>query len=142
MTGIGEFGDGSASQLPLVLKNGVPKLIKEGTFPKSFTSNGLTHKFIVITPQFLKGSTPTAADMNTVLTYIISNYKVNTKRVYITGLSYGGDSVLRFPAVVLLMRAALRLLYPLQSLTGWWVYDYLQSQPDYCSRQCTGMGAA
>jgi dienelactone hydrolase len=97
MTGIGEFGDGSSSQLPLVLKNGVPKLIKEGTFPKSFTSNGLTHKFIVITPQFLKGSSPTAADMNAVLTYITSHYKVNTKRVYITGLSYGGGLSFAYP---------------------------------------------
>src|SRR5438045_3094277 len=53
MTGIGEFGDGSSSQLPNVLKNGITKLIKEGTFPKSFTSGGKTFSFIIITPQFL-----------------------------------------------------------------------------------------
>src|SRR5215213_11524761 len=71
LTGIGEFGDGSSSQLPYVLKNGIPKLIKEGTFPKSFTSGGKTHRFIVITPQFLKGSAPAAADLNTVLNYVV-----------------------------------------------------------------------
>lgn len=90
MTGIGEFGSGSAAQLPYVLKWGVPKLINDGKFPTSFTSGGQTHRFIVITPQFLKGSEPKPDDMNTVLNYIVAHYKVNLSRIYITGLSYGG----------------------------------------------------
>src|SRR5215217_5727289 len=69
MTGIGEFGSGSSTQLPNVLKNGIPKLIKEGTFPKSFTVGGQVFRFIVITPQFIKSPRPEAEDMNTVLDY-------------------------------------------------------------------------
>src|SRR5688500_2361641 len=35
--GAGERGDGSPSQLPRILANGVPKMINNGTFPTSFT---------------------------------------------------------------------------------------------------------
>jgi hypothetical protein len=97
LTGIGEFGDGSSTQLPYVLKQGVPKLISDGLFPTSFTSGGLTHRFIVITPQFLRGSEPSPADINAVLTYLLSKYKINTKRIYITGLSYGGGLSFAYP---------------------------------------------
>ncbi|HUQ96827.1 MAG TPA: T9SS type A sorting domain-containing protein [Chitinophagaceae bacterium] len=90
MTGIGEFGSGSATQLPLVLKHGIPKLIQNGVFPNSFTAGGATHRFIVITPQWVTSPRPTATDMNVVLDYIVAHYKVNLKRIYITGLSYGG----------------------------------------------------
>jgi dienelactone hydrolase len=89
MTGIGEFGNGR-SDLPNVLKQALPQYIKNGAFPKSFTVGGQTHRFIVITPQFVKDPRPTAVDMDTVLNYIIDHYKVNTSRIYITGLSYGG----------------------------------------------------
>src|SRR5919199_765791 len=50
--GIGELGDGSASELPRVLRHGPPQLIDNGTFPNSFTVNGRTSSFIVISPQF------------------------------------------------------------------------------------------
>ena len=93
ITGVAEFGDGSASQLPLVLRNGIPKLINAGTFPSSFTVNGQTFKFIVITPQFKKVPRPDANDVDSVLNYIVAHYRVNTNRIYITGLSYGGGVV-------------------------------------------------
>src|ERR1700694_3606519 len=50
--GIGELGNG-VSDLPRVLKNGPPKLINNGTFPNSFTVNGNTFSYIVISPQFV-----------------------------------------------------------------------------------------
>ena len=89
MTGIGEFGNGT-SNLPNVLKWGVPKEIKNGTFPNSFTVNGQVFRFIVITPQFIKFPRPEANDMDSVLNYIVAHYKVDINRIYITGLSYGG----------------------------------------------------
>jgi dienelactone hydrolase len=89
-TGIGEFGNGDSTSLPAVQKNGVPKLIANGTFPTSFTVNGQTFKFIVITPQFIKNPLPKAIDIDSVLTYMIAHYKVDKSRIYITGLSYGG----------------------------------------------------
>lgn len=90
MTGIGEFNDGSPTNLPLVLKNGTPKLINDGTFPTSFTVNGQTFKFIVITPQWIKYPRPTADDMDSVLDYLEAHYRIDKTRIYITGLSYGG----------------------------------------------------
>src|SRR5690349_10362991 len=38
--GIKECGAGTTSSMPLVLRNGPPKLINLGTFPTSFTVNG------------------------------------------------------------------------------------------------------
>jgi hypothetical protein len=86
--GMGELGDGSTANLPKVLRNGPPKLINNGTFPTSFTVNGQTHRFIVISPQFV--AWPTSPQMDAVINYAIANYKVDPKRVYITGLSMGG----------------------------------------------------
>src|ERR1700716_1419593 len=48
--GYGEIGNGS-SALPMILINGVPKLINDGLFPNSFTVNSQTYRFIVISPQ-------------------------------------------------------------------------------------------
>lgn len=89
--GIGEVGNGSAAELPRVLANGTPKQIQQGIFPRSFTVNGQTFKFIVLTPQFT--SYPSPSDMNDILNYAIANYRVNIDRVYLTGLSWGGGMV-------------------------------------------------
>ncbi|RYZ45594.1 MAG: PKD domain-containing protein, partial [Sphingobacteriales bacterium] len=85
--GLGELGNGT-SQLSRVLNGGLPRLINDGRFPKSFSVNGETHRFIVISPQFVKWPTP--ADVNAVLDYAIRNYRVDQTRVYVTGLSMGG----------------------------------------------------
>jgi predicted esterase len=85
--GLGELGNGT-TQLSRVLNGGLPRLINDGKFPKSFNVNGQTHRFIVISPQFVKWPTP--ADINSILDYAITNYRVDQTRVYITGLSMGG----------------------------------------------------
>jgi dienelactone hydrolase len=97
ITGVGEFGQGNTTDLPKVLKNGVPKLINAGTFPTSFTVNGQTHRFIVITPQFVTSPRPVPTDVEAVLNYIVTHYKVDTSRMYITGLSYGGGIAWAYP---------------------------------------------
>ena len=88
--GAGEVGNGN-SDLSRLLNNGTPRQISEGIFPVSFTSNGQTHKFIVLTPQFIQW--PTSAQMDNVINYAISNYKVNVNRIYLTGLSMGGGVI-------------------------------------------------
>jgi pimeloyl-ACP methyl ester carboxylesterase len=89
--GLGELGAGNASTLPLVLRNGTPKQISQGIFPASFTVNGVTSKFIVISPQFTEWPGP--SDINTLLNYLIQNYRVDQSRIYLTGLSMGGGVV-------------------------------------------------
>lgn len=90
-TGIGELGDGGVDQLVKVLANGTPKHIKEGKFPSSFTVNGETFKFIVIIPQFY--GWPSNSDVEGVINYAVKNYRVNTNRIYLTGLSMGAGAV-------------------------------------------------
>lgn len=89
--GSGELGDGSPSQLPRVLKHGPPKLISQDVFPTSFTVNGQTFKFIIISPQFIDW--PGDREVNDVIDYAIQHYNVDTSRIYLTGLSMGGGAV-------------------------------------------------
>ncbi len=89
--GVGEVGTGSTGDLKKILDNPIPKTLAAGTFPASFTVNGQTSSFIIISPQF-KGW-PTDADVDAVVQYTIKNYKVDTGRVYLTGLSMGGSAV-------------------------------------------------
>ncbi len=93
--GAGEKGDGSAAQLSRVLANGTPKQINTGTFPKSFTVNGNTYKFIVIAPQIT--DSPVPSDVDNILNYVIAHYRVDTLRIYLTGLSMGGGVVWEYP---------------------------------------------
>ncbi len=89
--GSGETGDGSPSQLPRVLRHGPPKLIDQGVFPSSFSVNGQTFQFIVLSPQFT--SWPGDANIDNIINYAIKNYDVDTSRIYLTGLSMGGGVV-------------------------------------------------
>ena len=89
--GIGECGAGNAVDLPKMLWAGIPQAISAGNFPTSLTVNGQTHKFIVISPQFIYW--PGGGDIDMVINYAASHYKVNLNRVYLTGLSMGGGAV-------------------------------------------------
>ncbi len=92
--GMGELGDGSSANLPKILRNAIPRLIDRGQFPTSFTVDGQTHRFIVISPQFV--AWPQPADINAILNYAIANYHVDPSRLYITGLSMGGGATWDF----------------------------------------------
>lgn len=93
--GAGEKGDGSASQLSKVLVNGTPKQINAGIFPKTFTVNGNTYSFIVLVPQIT--DSPMPYDVDNIINYAIKNYRVDTLRIYLTGLSMGGGVVWEYP---------------------------------------------
>lgn len=86
--GMGELGAGTTTTLPKVSNNAIPRLIRDGKFPTSFTVNGQTFRFIVISPQFV--AWPSSADVNSVLDYVVSHYNVDVSRIYVTGLSMGG----------------------------------------------------
>jgi hypothetical protein len=96
--GAGECGNGT-TDLPLILRHGPPNMINwntlaPGTFPDSFVVNGVSHRFIVISPQFT--SWVSAPQINAVLNYVIANYKVNINKIYLTGLSMGGGATWEF----------------------------------------------
>jgi len=89
--GMGELGSGSTTDLPKVKNTALPKRLGSGTFPTSFTVNGQTHRFVVLSPQFVNW--PTAEDLDAVIRYGIANYNVDPSRIYLTGLSMGGGAV-------------------------------------------------
>lgn len=86
--GLGETGNGNAADLKKVLANGTPKQINQGQFPVSFTVKGQTFKFIVLVPQFW--TWPDETDVKSIIDYAVKNYRVDEKRIYLTGLSMGG----------------------------------------------------
>jgi predicted peptidase len=84
--GAGERGD----DLKLVTKQGIPKLIEEG---KDFP-------FVVVSPQC-----PTDKKWNTkaliaLIDEIILKYKIDEDRIYVTGLSMGGNGTWRLSAEI------------------------------------------
>lgn len=83
MHGMGERGD----NLELVKRNGPPNLIANGNWDTNLP-------FIVISPQLpSKYNNWPAVLVNDLLEYVIKHYKVDLSRVYLTGLSLGGNGV-------------------------------------------------
>ncbi|MDH7604155.1 MAG: prolyl oligopeptidase family serine peptidase [Melioribacter sp.] len=84
--GAGERGN----DLQLVKKHGPPKLIEEG---KEFP-------FIVVSPQCSLNKRWDTEDLIALLDYLIENYKVDKNRIYVTGLSMGGNGTWRLAAEI------------------------------------------
>lgn len=93
--GSGEMGNGT-TDLPKVLKNSIPNLISKKKFPPSFTSGGKNFSFIVLSPQVKNWTTP--EDVLAMINYGIKNLRVDTTRIYVTGLSLGGNTTWNFAA--------------------------------------------
>jgi predicted peptidase len=85
--GVGELGNGT-TDLSKVLSNAVPKLLNQKKFPPQFTVNGKNFSFIVISPQFK--AWPAPADVNAMVDWAVKNLRIDTTRIYISGLSMGG----------------------------------------------------
>ena len=85
--GVGELAS-SGAPLSAVTNNGVPRVIRDGKFPKTFTVNGQQFSFIVISPQF--NTWPGSGDAIKFKNYLVKTYDVDVNRIYITGLSMGG----------------------------------------------------
>jgi predicted peptidase len=84
--GGGQYGNGT-TDLPLVLTEGIPKLISEKKFPPSFTVDGEKFSFIVIAPQFTQKVFN--SEVQKLVQYVKDSFRVDTKRVYLAGLSLG-----------------------------------------------------
>lgn len=84
--GAGERGN----DLKLVKKHGPPKLIEEG---KKFP-------FIVVSPQCPLNKRWNTSDLIALLDYIVDKYKVDKNKIYVTGLSMGGNGTWRLAAEI------------------------------------------
>jgi hypothetical protein len=99
MHGAGEIGDGSYAKLLPLLNTGPQKQINlqinqgaNANFPDPVISNGKSYEFIVLVPE-LNIWPPNGQEqlaVNDMLNYAIQNYRVDTSKMYLTGLSMGG----------------------------------------------------
>ncbi|MEP2771630.1 MAG: PKD domain-containing protein [Fulvivirga sp.] len=97
--GAGEKGSGSPSDLEKIKNLGPPKHIKNG-HNMCFDVGGETECFIVIAPQ-LPGGKPSwgVSLIDGVFNYAFNgpdNYRIDMSRVYLTGLSLGGNGVYKY----------------------------------------------
>lgn len=85
--GNGQVGNGS-TDLHSLLFGGIPKLLNEKRFPPNFKVNGNNFSFIIIAPQFTWW--PGNEEVLSYITYAKKNYRIDTSRIYLSGLSMGG----------------------------------------------------
>lgn len=94
--GKGERGNGT-TELTRVLNQGIPNLIKNNKW-----KDKPRYPAIVVSPQYHRtdgvgnennwgeGNT---ADLKAFIEHVVSTYRINGKRIYLTGLSHGGNGV-------------------------------------------------
>jgi predicted peptidase len=85
--GLGQRGDGT-TQLDFVGIDGLGSLLEKKSLPPNFNVNGRNFSFIYICPQYW--STPTADEVKSMLDTMLTRYRIDTKRIYLSGLSVGG----------------------------------------------------
>ncbi|MEJ7768582.1 MAG: hypothetical protein WKF89_12270 [Chitinophagaceae bacterium] len=85
--GGGQIGNGNID-LPLVLNDGVPRLLAAKTFPPNFQVDGKNYSFIILAPQFKRY--PSNEEVNVFIKYAKKFFRVDTTRIYMSGLSMGG----------------------------------------------------
>lgn len=93
--GGGQYGSG-AGDLPRLLTEGIPKLLKEKKFPASFESAGKQYSFIVAVPQFK--NFPDNDAVSAMIAHVQSAYRIDNSRIYLAGFSLGGRVVSDYSA--------------------------------------------
>ena len=88
--GAGETGAANGSQLDTVKRHGPPKLIAANN-EMCFDMAGGRECFIVVSPQNSRGWWD-GSDTAGMLAHAIKTYRVDPKRIYVTGLSMGGGA--------------------------------------------------
>jgi len=89
--GSGERGDGT-SLLPRVLRHGPPRVIRAGEWPSD-------RPFIVLSPQLdtTQGAW-SVPKVDAFIDHAVETYRVDTSRIYLTGLSLGGHGTWTYAA--------------------------------------------
>ncbi len=79
--GLGENGNGD-SQLNDILATGIPRLINDDQWDEQ-------RPFIVLSPQNSQGNCTRSSAIHDFINFAKENYRINSQRVYLTGLSCG-----------------------------------------------------
>ena len=86
--GNGETGMGTPTDIQKADNAGLSKEVKEDSWDPQ-------RRFIVLSPQ-MNGTTRTAVNVHDFIQFAKANYKVDTTRIYLTGLSGGGGPLYRY----------------------------------------------
>lgn len=98
--GTGERGNGTPEEL--VRLNdvmGPARLIHYRKFPSDFLVDGQYLSPIVISVQTRDWEVTAPIDIDSLVDYAVANYRVDKKRIYLTGLSMGGGAVWAYVAL-------------------------------------------
>jgi len=99
--GTGESGNMDGSQLSRIYNSagagGPAYFIARNNFPESFAHpvTGVAYKFIILSPQ-APGWSTSANGLKCLINDMVAKYRVDTNRIYITGLSAGGQGVMDY----------------------------------------------
>lgn len=93
--GAGQFGNGK-NDLPMLLQEGITQLLDEHRIPDSFSSKGMSYSMLYFSPQFK--SQFLVESLDHFIQFIVRNYKVDTTRIYIAGMSRGGELACKYAA--------------------------------------------
>lgn len=84
--GAGQTGNGS-TDLEYILNDGIGKLLQKRKFPAGFDIGESHHSFIVACPQYL--TAPDSMEMEELVRYFKTTYRIDERRIYLAGLSQG-----------------------------------------------------
>jgi hypothetical protein len=93
--GAGEIGNGLEPDIWKVATHGTFKEIKVNKHSMCFTVNGKQECFIVIGPQVKSTVGISEAEFLNIYNHIMNTYRIDPARVYLTGLSMGGEGSYR-----------------------------------------------
>ena len=105
--GVEARGQGTEQDLCKILWDGItgtgsslPPLIEMGGMPEKVNFGNKDYEFLVISPQFtmyeFPVKFPSIDEVDAVVDYILSNYRVDPKRIYLTGMSTGANMVIEY----------------------------------------------
>jgi dienelactone hydrolase len=93
--GLGQIGNGS-TDIKYLMNDGMGKLLASGKFPPTFTVGEKNYSFLVACPQM--DTMASIEDAESYLTYLVKTYRVDPKRLYIMGMSFGSRLATRVVA--------------------------------------------
>jgi len=94
--GAGQFGNGK-NDLPMLLQEGITQLLDERRIPSTFSVKGSSYSMLYFSPQFSSEfSIPALHDF---VHFIKSNYRIDSTRIYIAGISRGAEFACRYASV-------------------------------------------
>jgi predicted peptidase len=85
--GAGQFGNGT-SDLALVLREGIPKMFVDKKIAPNYTVGTENMSFMMAAPQFI--GYPTVQQVQTFVDSLKKNYRIDSTRIYLSGMSIGG----------------------------------------------------